>query len=766
MRTRSLSLAWPVAGAGAPLAHADDLIQIYQEARASDPQLAGAEATKLRHRAKTSIRRVRHCCRRSAPLSITRDEPWQQRHGRAVRQRPSRQPEAGPITSSVKQLRPHAERHARTRASSISAMDGAEIEQGAQRKAGDATYDAAQQDLLIRVATAYFDVLTAEDALKFAHANEQALNRQMEQAQQRFEVGLSAITDVNDAKAQHDTAVANVITAQNTLDDNARSAAPADQQGARRSQEAARRAAAGSSRIRKIRMHWVDVAIKQNPSLSSYCVPARCGQRQHQYGARRPPADHQRPGHLFEKHRPGRTNSASSFGDAFHTNSTAWTTTVGLTLNVPIFSGGYTQSRVRQSIYNRDFAQDQYELQKRLIERSTRNSYRAVIAGASQVEATRQAVISAQSSLDATQAGYEVGTRTIVDVLISQQTAAAGAEQLLAGAPRVRPQWPAAQAVRRRHPSQRSRGGQRAARMTRSASGALSCAARPASASTCSTILIVRSTAPRSRSHARARAASPIADAGLRCVSRRITAGRAPRHSRRAARAFASIRSSATSAILNVCGPTMTGLPSAAGSSRLWPPTGTRLPPTKATSARRVESQQLAHRVDDETLAAFDRRLRPRCASRVRNPSDRQAPTTGLKRSGWRGAISSRASGKRCSTAACALSTGISSPSCVLAAIQTGRRRPQRLAQFARRFGAGSAGTGMSNFRLPITASRSTARTEGAQAFGIDRRLRGDETGAADRATRQRPHRSVAAQAALGQARIGHHDRNSRARGR
>ena len=94
---------------------------------------------------------------------------------------------------------------------------------------------------------------------------------------------------------------------------------------------------------------------------------------------------------------------------------------MGLSLNVPIFSGGYTQSRVRQSIYNRDAAQDQFELQKRLVERSTRNSYRAVIAGASQVEATRQAVVSAQSSLDATQAGYEVGTRTIVDVLISQQ---------------------------------------------------------------------------------------------------------------------------------------------------------------------------------------------------------------------------------------------------------------------------------------------------------------------------------------------------------
>jgi outer membrane protein len=89
---------------------------------------------------------------------------------------------------------------------------------------------------------------------------------------------------------------------------------------------------------------------------------------------------------------------------------------------VPIFTGGYTSSRVRQAIYNRDFNQNQYEFTRREVEAATRNSFRSVIAGASEVEATRAAVVSAQSSVEATQAGYEVGTRTIVDVLISQQT--------------------------------------------------------------------------------------------------------------------------------------------------------------------------------------------------------------------------------------------------------------------------------------------------------------------------------------------------------
>ena len=99
-----------------------------------------------------------------------------------------------------------------------------------------------------------------------------------------------------------------------------------------------------------------------------------------------------------------------------------WGSTIGITLNVPIFTGGFTQSRVRQAIYNRDFAQDQYEFNRRQVEAATRNDFRSVIAGASEVEATKAAVVSAESSVEATKAGYDVGTRTIVDVLISQQT--------------------------------------------------------------------------------------------------------------------------------------------------------------------------------------------------------------------------------------------------------------------------------------------------------------------------------------------------------
>ena len=415
LRPLSLALAL-VLGTSASLAQADDLVQIYGEARASDPQLAGAEATNL-----ATSENVDQA--RSALLpQIGGSLSYSQGHGASGGPQFVTNPDGSQSLVNVSTSSDDYSRGLSGRLdqsildlSKWSALNSAR----ATAKAGDATYEAAQQNLLIRVATSYFDVLTAEDALKFAQANEQALARQLEQAQQRFDVGLSAITDVNDAKAQHDTSVANVITAEFTLEDfkealrqltnkepgklkQLRDKLPLDKPNPENPDE------------------WVNVAIAQNPTLSSYAYDLEAAKANIQTA---------RSGHLptvngellYSKNPRWSDRSASSINDAFHTNSESWSTTVGVTLNVPIFAGGYTQSRVRQTIYTRDAVQDQYEAQKRLVERSTRNSYRAVISGASQVEATRQAVVSAQSSLDATQAGYEVGTRTIVDVLISQQ---------------------------------------------------------------------------------------------------------------------------------------------------------------------------------------------------------------------------------------------------------------------------------------------------------------------------------------------------------
>src|SRR5581483_2614790 len=284
-------------------------------------------------------------------------------------------------------------------------------------------YDAASQDLIVRTATAYFGVLTAEDQLTFAEANEKALARQLDQAEQRYEVGLSAITDVHNARANHDSAVAQVIQAQNSVD-NAREAV-IEIIGKDFGDLKKLREQLPLEKPQPVEMQaWVDLAVKQNPTLAS---------REHSLEAAEYNISTQRSGHLptltasvTRSDTPAWGNQTSFEqgvgGGTFHNNGLGADTSIGVQLTVPIFTGGLVSSQVRQAVFQRDVAQDQVELQRRTVVNNARNAYRAVIAGISEVEATKQAVISAQSSLEATQAGFDVGTRTIVDVLLSQQT--------------------------------------------------------------------------------------------------------------------------------------------------------------------------------------------------------------------------------------------------------------------------------------------------------------------------------------------------------
>lgn len=286
-----------------------------------------------------------------------------------------------------------------------------------QARRGDAQYVQAEQDLTIRVSTAYFNVLTAEDSLTFSQAEEKALERQLDQAQQRFEVGLSAITDVNEAKAQYDTARAATISAQNALDDS--------REGLR---EITGKEPGTLLRLREKlplveptpndMQAWVDKAITENPGLKAQELALASANTN---------IKTQRAGHLptlggyvSYSNSPSWGESSSRAGSV-DTHTTGFTSTIGLQLSVPIFSGGATQARVRQAVYDRDTAQDTFEQQKRALVRATRLNFRAVVAGISEVEARKQAVVSANSALEATQAGFEVGTRTIVDVLLSQR---------------------------------------------------------------------------------------------------------------------------------------------------------------------------------------------------------------------------------------------------------------------------------------------------------------------------------------------------------
>ncbi|MEP7041611.1 MAG: TolC family outer membrane protein [Dokdonella sp.] len=417
IRISTLSLAVMLAF-GATAVHADDLVQVYQEARASDPTLAGAEATKLATDENIDQARSALLPQISAALDFTRtrggdDSP-------SVVQDPNTgafREVGGTTVTSYQRSMGATLNQSILDISKWTALKSSRY----TAQAGAATYDAAQQQLMINAATAYFGVLTALDALKFADANEKALGRQLEQAQQRFDVGLAAITDVNDAKAQHDQAVATVISDQNAVDT---------------SRETVRQLTNKEpGEFKKLRENlpldhpspddpkaWVDVALKQNPVLSAAALNVDAANAN---------INTARAGHLPTINAQIGYSRSPNWGDiavsgapGFHNFSgdPKWGSSITVSLNVPIFTGGFTQSRVRQAIYQRDFSQDQFEFNRRQVEAATRNNYRSVIAGASEVEATKAAVISAQSSVEATQAGYEVGTRTIVDVLISQQT--------------------------------------------------------------------------------------------------------------------------------------------------------------------------------------------------------------------------------------------------------------------------------------------------------------------------------------------------------
>ena len=206
IRLRTLSMALALACA-ATAAHADDLMQVYQEARASDPTLAGAQATKLATDENVDQARAALLPQIGVNIDYTRSRGGE--NGDLEIPNP-----ANPNDPTDLIVVDGVSKTARSRSTSanlsqsildISRWTALKASRyGAQ--AGAANYDAAQQQLLINVARAYFNVLSSVDSLKFSDANEKALARQLEQAQQRFEVGLAAITDVNDAKAQHDQA--------------------------------------------------------------------------------------------------------------------------------------------------------------------------------------------------------------------------------------------------------------------------------------------------------------------------------------------------------------------------------------------------------------------------------------------------------------------------------------------------------------------------------------------------------------------------------
>ncbi len=273
----------------------------------------------------------------------------------------------------------------------------------------NAQYEAARQGLILRVAEAYFNLLAAKDSLATAEASKRAISQQLRQTQQRFEVGLIAITDVHEAQAGFDAAVAAEIAARNGLDiarEALREITGQEPLAPAALQDVMPLLNPDPADIKA----WVEKAQSQNLSLIAAEAAARAAAEE----LRRREAGHYPTLDLVGSHRYSDSTDAS-FG------SERTDTSIGIQLSVPIFSGGLTTAQSREARALLSQAQESLEAQRRATVREVRSAYLGVTAGISQVKARKQALSSAQTALKATQAGFEVGTRTAVDVLNAQQ---------------------------------------------------------------------------------------------------------------------------------------------------------------------------------------------------------------------------------------------------------------------------------------------------------------------------------------------------------
>jgi outer membrane protein len=284
----------------------------------------------------------------------------------------------------------------------------------------EANYAAAEQQLILRVSQAYFIVLTAYDTLQADQTALEAIARQLDQANKRFEVGLIAITDVEDAKAARDSAASTVIADKRTL------ATSEDQLQEITGQRYDALAKPGpdmplNNPEPADQDRWVNISLEQNLTLISSRLAADIARENVRvaFGGHLPTLD------LVAGRSYQQSNSNESFGngpgetpatfpDIFNKSNDRQ---IGLQFTLPIYSGGFTQSKVRQAEYQWIAAKEGVVQSSRATERQARDAYLGVISGIARVQALRQAVESNQTALKATEAGYEVGTRTSVDVL-------------------------------------------------------------------------------------------------------------------------------------------------------------------------------------------------------------------------------------------------------------------------------------------------------------------------------------------------------------
>ena len=385
----ALRLLWVTALCLPWLAQAQSLLEVYAQARAADPVLALADAQR-------GVQRELAVQARAGLLP-----QW------SLSARDSTAGSAGlhtsEITSTVSQVLLDLGQFKRVQAANSLVT------------AQEATLRAAEQALCVRVASAYFGILSAQAALATAQANEDTLAQQVDQAHKRYDAGLSALVDVEQARTYHALARGTTVQAREALLDSQAALAQITGRapGTLRPLAAQLRA---SPPVPQDPQAWVSQALQHNSLLQAQQLHLEAGQAD---------IDAARAGHLptlglvLESQRLGGTGGATG------TESGRFTNTLALRLNVPLFAGGATQSQTRQALHQRDAAAQTLERVKRSVVRETQAQYQAVLAGVALVDSSGAAVAAAQHALAATRTGQALGTRGMTDLLLAIQTQAA-----------------------------------------------------------------------------------------------------------------------------------------------------------------------------------------------------------------------------------------------------------------------------------------------------------------------------------------------------
>lgn len=275
----------------------------------------------------------------------------------------------------------------------------------------EAQFKQAEQDIILRSAQAYFDVLIAQDTVSLTAAQKTAISRQLEQAKRNFDVGTATITDTYEAQARYDLVVAQELAAANDLEVKRRNL---------------QQLVNGDVGELNVLGNAFKLESPEPADVQKWVADAQLGnyqvvQAQAAYQLAEQEVARNRGGHLPTVDLVANYNKNTNTGGNAFTPMDTRTTAVGIQLNMPLFQGGATQSKWREAEANREKARQDMETARRNVDLQTRQAYLGVVNGVAQVQALQQALKSSESLLRASKLGQQVGVRTNLDVLNAQQ---------------------------------------------------------------------------------------------------------------------------------------------------------------------------------------------------------------------------------------------------------------------------------------------------------------------------------------------------------